>query len=395
MKKIISLIAAVLIVLAAVSITVVVENKKNADLEAKYASDIEAGRAEIDSLHSELQTVTEERRADMEIMRDLFRQVDYRDEPVYVIGHKSPDLDTTASAIGMAYLLNELGIAAEARLAEPLNLESEYALSAIGYPVPEILENAADKQLWLVDHSDPLQMVDGAEKARIVGITDHHGIGGAETSEPINALVCPTGSASALVFWLCTKCDVEIPQDVAGVLLTGMLSDTSNMKSNGVTALDEDAFARLKKISGISDTDALFNGMLEAKLSYKGMDEREIFYSDYKEYETDGLLYGIGNIKVARADQVADMSERMLCVIESEAKNSDMDFLLFEVYDSDHSLGYIGFSGNDMEFTGKVMDTAFSGSGEKKGEFYAFSPSLSRKTDVVPPIDSCLNALLP
>ena len=396
MKKIASFVAAVLIVLAAVSITVVVKNKKISDLEAKYASDVEAGRSEIDSLHSELQTILDDRQADREILIDFFRQVDYKDEPVYVIGHQSPDFDTTASAIGMEYLLNELGIASEARLAGPANPETEYGLSVIGYPVPEILENAAGKQLWLVDHSDSPQMVNGADKARIVGITDHHGIGSAEVSIPINVLSCPAGSTSALVFWLCTKCEVEIPRDIAGVLLAGMLSDTSNMKSDSVTTLDEIAFVRLKNISGISDTDAFFNGAQEAKLSYKGMDDCEIFYSDYKEYETNGFHYGIGNIKVAFPDQVSEMSERMLRVIESEAKNSsDLHFLLFEVYDSDHSLGYIGFYGNDTELTEKVMDTAFSGSGEKQGKFYAFSPSLSRKADMVPLIDDCLNALSP
>ena len=285
MKKSISLIAAFLIALAAVSVTVAIENKKASDLEAKYASDSEAARAEIGSLQAELQNMTEDRQSDREILRDLFRQVDCKDEPVYVIGHKSPDFDTAASAIGMAYLLNELGITAQARLAGPLNLETQHGLSVIGYPAPEVLEDAEGKQLWLVDHSDSQQMVNGADKARIVGITDHHAIDDAKALEPINVLTSPTGSTSALVFMLCTKCDVEIPEDIAGVLLAGMLSDTANMKSKDVTALDEAAFAKLKEISGISDTDALFNSMLEAKLSYKGMDCREIYYSDYKEYE--------------------------------------------------------------------------------------------------------------
>lgn len=333
---------------------------------------------------------------DREILTDLFHRVDYREEPVIVIGHKNPDFDTTASAIGMAYLLNQLGIEAEARIAGPLNLETEYGLSVIGYPAPEILENAADRQLWLVDHSEYQLMVDGAEEARIVGITDHHGIGDAETSELINVLSCPAGSTAAVVYTLCEKCGVDLPQDVAGVLLAGILSDTANMKGNGVTALDEAAFEKLREISGISDTDALYNGMLEARLSYKGMDDRDIYYSDYKEYETNGFLYGIGNIKVAHPEQVPEMAERMLRVIESEAKNgSEMQFLLFQVYDPDYSLGYMGFTGNDAALTEKLMDTAFGSVGQKQGTFYVFSPSLQRKTEVVPPIDDCLNDFTP
>ena len=396
MKKTVSLLAVILLVLSAVWVTAVVGNRKTAELEAKYVSEAEADRAELESLRSELEAATEDRHSDREILTELFRKVDYKDEPVYVIGHKSPDFDTTASAVGMAYLLNALDIEAEARLAGTVNLETEYGLSVIGYPAPELLEDAAGKQLWLVDHSDSGQMVNGADRARIVGITDHHGIGDAETSEPVNVLSCPTGSTSALTFWLCTKCGVEVPQDVAGVLLAGMLSDTSNMKGKDVTALDRFAFPRLREISGISDTDALFNGMLEAKLSYRGMDEREIFYSDYKEYETNGVRYGIGVVKVAHPEQVSAMAERMLPVVESEAENgSDMDLLLVEVYDSDYSLGYMGFCGSDREFAEKVMDAAFGGTEEKRDGFYVSSPSLSRKTDVIPPLDNALNALTP
>lgn len=388
-KTIASVIAVILIACAAVVITVIAENKKIDGLQAKYDADAQAAQAEIESLQAEMQ-------ADGEILTDLLQRVDYGDEPVYVIGHKTPDLDTTASAIGMAYLLNALGIEAEARITGPLNLETEYGLSVIGYPAPEILENAADKQLWLVDHSDTQLMVDGADKARIVGITDHHGIGDAETSELINVLSCPAGSVSALVFHLCAKCGVDVPQDVAGVLLAGMLSDTANMKSSGVTALDEASFARLRELSGIADTDALYDGMLEAKLSYKGMDDREIFYSDYKEYETNGVIYGIGVVKVAHTDQVAAMAERMLGVLENEGKNGiGPELLLFEVYDAEYALGYMGYIGKDAEFAAGVMDTAFGAAGEKQGDFYVFAPSLSRKTDVVPPIDDCLNDLTP
>ena len=360
-----------LLVLLAVALTLAVVNPKIRNLEKEVASE-------------------------REILTDLFHRVDYREEPVIVIGHKNPDFDTTASAIGIAYLLNQLGIEAEARIAGPLNLETEYGLSVIGYPAPEILENAAGRQLWLVDHSEYQLMVDGAEDARIVGITDHHGIGDAETSELINVLSCPAGSTAAVVYTLCAKCGVGLPQDLAGVLLAGILSDTANMKGNSVTALDEAAFEKLREISGISDTDTLYNGMLEARLSYKGMDDRDIYYSDYKEYETNGFLYGIGNIKVAHPEQVPDMAERMLRVIESEAKNgSEMQFLLFQVYDPDYSLGYMGYTGNDAELTEKLMDTAFSSVGQKQGTFYVFSPSLQRKTEVVPPIDDCLNDFTP
>lgn len=327
-----------------------------------------------------------------EILTDMLCRLDYKNESVYVIGHKTPDSDTACSAIGMAYLLNSIGIPAEARVSGALNLESQHVFSTLKYSAPDILEDATDKQLWLVDHSTSTQMVNGAEKARIVGITDHHGIGDAETSETICVLSCPAGSTCAVVYKLCEVCNVDLPKDIASVLLAGLLSDTSNMKSKEVTKLDESAFKSLKELSGITDTDELFNGMLEAKLSYRGLSDTEIFYSDYKDYKHNDVQYGIGCIKVARPDLIPSMAERMQAVIKSEINSgSEADFILYTIYDPDYSTGYMGIAGKDSAFAEQLMTATFGKKAEKKGDFFIVKPSLNRKTEIVPQIDSYLD----
>ncbi len=344
-------------------------------------------KSDIATLQTQITAFEKGDSRNKEILSDMLCRVDYKDKPVYVIGHKTPDSDTVCSAIGMAHLLKSLGIPAEARITGALNLESQFVFSKIKYPAPEILKDATDKQLWLVDHSASTQMVKGADKARIVGITDHHGIGDTETSEPICVLSCPAGSTCAVVYKLCEVCDVDLTEDIASILLAGLLSDTSNMKSKSVTKLDEVAFEKLKALSGIADTDSLFNGMLEAKLSYKGLNDTEIFYSDYKDYKHNGVKYGIGCIKVARPDLIPAMAERMQKVIKSEINNGcEADFILYNVYDSDYSTGYIGVAGKDYAFVEKLMADTF-------GEGNIFSPSLNRKTEIVPQIDSYLDTV--
>ena len=359
----------------------------------------EAAIAEVDAnaeaLQTQLTAYEEERIINKEILTGMLCRLDYKDKPVYVIGHQIPDSDTVCSAIGMAYLLKSLGISAEARITGSLNLESQFVFSEIKHPAPDILEDATDKQLWLVDHSASTQMVNGADKARIVGITDHHGIGDTEASEPICVLSCPAGSTCAVVYKLCEVCDVDLPKDIAGVLLAGLLSDTSNMRSKNVTKLDESAFEKLKDLSGITDTDGLFNGMLEAKLSYKGLNDTEIFYSDYKNYKHNDVKYGIGCIKVARQDLITAMAERMQAVIESEISGSgcEADFIIYTVYDPDYSTGYLGIAGKDMAFAEKLMANTFGERTEKQGDFYIFRPSLNRKTEMVPTIDTYIDTL--
>lgn len=393
-KRILTLIAAILLIAASVTVTAVICRQKTEDLKDTHTTELTAAQAEADALRAQLQLAENERQKIKEILTDMIRRVDYKDETVYVIGHKTPDADTVCSAIGMAYLLNGLGIPAEARISGAPNPESTYVFSTLGYPLPEILENAAGKQLWLVDHSASTQMIDGAKEARIVGITDHHGIGDAETSEPICVLSCPAGSTCAVVYQLCESCGVALHGDVAGVLLAGLLSDTANMTSADVTKLDEAALTGLKTYSGITDTDALFAGMLDAKLAFMGMSDKAIFYSDYKDYERNGYRYGIGCVKIAQADLIPAMAERMQKIVEEEMKSGcEADFLLYSIYDTDYSTGYIGIVGKNAEDAAKLMTGAFGETAEVEGDYYIFRPSLSRKTGVVPPIDAYLDTL--
>ncbi len=386
-KKIIAILIALVLIAGSVTVTFFIQQNR-------YESDIAAANADAEALRAELSAFEKEDIINREILTDMFYRLDYKDKPVYVIGHQTPDSDTVCSAIGMAHLLNSLGISAEARISGELNLESQFVFSELKCSVPEFLEDATDKQLWLVDHSVSTQMVNGAEKARIVGVTDHHGIGDVETSETICVLSCPAGSTCAVVYKLCEVCNVVLPEDTAGVLLAGLLSDTSNMKSKGVTKLDEYAFERLKELSSITDTDGLFTGMLEAKLSYKGLSDAEIFYSDYKNYEHNGVKYGIGCIEVARPDLIPAMAERMQAVIKREiGSGCESDFLLYSICDADYSTGYIGIAGKKTSLAEKIAAETFGKKAERQGDFFIFSPSLRRKTEIVPPIDAIIDTL--
>lgn len=394
-NRILIIIIVIALMFTSVYVTATVMNKNQAALESGYTLQLENAQAEAAALQSQLQHSEEEWQNNQEILTGLITGVDYKDEPVYVIGHKVPDSDTVGAAIGMAYLLKSLGINAEARITAKPNLETEYALSEFGYPVPEILEDASGKQLWLVDHSASTQMVNGAENARIVGITDHHGMGNAENTEPICILSLPAASSCSIVYKLSEACGVEFSKDIASVLLMGLLSDTVNLKGKNVTQLDKDVMEKLKTISGISDSDGLFNGMKENKLSYKGMDDREIFYSDYKNYEYNGTKYGIGCVEVARPDQLPAMAERLQRAIETEIENGcENDFLLFSVCDADnYSTGYIGFAGKDAEFVDTLMGNAFGDRAERDGEFLVIKPSPIRKKNIVPPINQYLDTV--
>lgn len=321
--------------------------------------------------------------------RSLYTKFDYGDETVYVIGHKSPDTDTVTSAIAMAKLLNELGINAKPAVAGQLNNESKFVLKTLGIEEPELLEDAAGKQLWLVDHSEYSQAVDGAEEARIVGICDHHGIGNVKNSELINVISGPVGSTSALIYREFVRCGVEISPEMAGVMLSGLLSD-SGIEADSKFSFNRTSFNNLKELAGISDIDEYYESMVKARVSYEGYSDCDIYYNDYKEYECNEVHFCIGVVEVFTEDEVEAMAERMRLLIENEKANNSNDFLVYMVADVKHEKQIIGW--NDSDYASRILEAAFEGyeGASFEAGHWILKPSAGRKKVVVPRIEEAI-----
>lgn len=326
--------------------------------------------------------------------RASYTMTDYKDETVICIGHKSPDTDTVMSAIAMATLLNGMGIKAEARVTETISAETEYALSFCGMACPEVLTDATGKQLWLVDHSESKQAADGAQNARIVGITDHHVQGDLASSELIKVCVGAYGSNCTQIYKEFTECGVPVDEKTARVLLMGILSDTENAEKTTTTEMDREAIKKLCRFLSLNETETLYNALIEAKLSYKGMSETEIFYSDYKEYSHNGISYGIACVEVADESEIDAMGVRMLAVLNGENQSAANDYLFLKVSDVKSAKCVLYFTGRDKAAAAALAEKAF-GTNEfltatEEGRL-VFSPSVSRKTVLAPAINLALD----
>ena len=324
-----------------------------------------------------------------EANKSLYLQFDYGDEPVYCIGHKSPDSDTITSAIALSEFLNDLGIKAEPRATAETNDETASILELAGVEAPEVLTDASDCQLYLVDHSNLSQLVDGGENARIVGIVDHHGIGDVMNNEQINVLSAPSGAAVSLVYKMYRDCNLLPSYSTAYVMLGGILSDTNNFRGN-VTALDQKAYNELLTILGDVDPEELFDKMCEAKYGYEGLSDKEIYYIDYKDYECVDVHYGIAVVDVAKPEEVQAMADRMLAVMKEELAATGNDFILCTTASSDYSIQKIGYVGTNQEYADKIMKAAFSELGTVEEGMITLPHSVSRKTTVVPNINEAI-----
>ena len=158
--------------------------------------------------------------------------------PVYVIGNRSPDSDTICSAIAYTRLLNMLGYPAEAAANGQVNKETAYILKEAGVEAPPVLEDAAGKSIFLVDHSEYAQATAGMQDAHIVGILDHHGVGSVTTGQQLVYEAKPIGATATIVWLDYLNYGLEIDKPTATLLLGAILSDTTNLTGTTVTEAD-------------------------------------------------------------------------------------------------------------------------------------------------------------
>ncbi|MBR3311120.1 MAG: DHH family phosphoesterase [Solobacterium sp.] len=310
---------------------------------------------------------------------------------IYVIGHKSPDSDTVCTAIAYARLLDQLGYDAVPMVSGKLNNETLYILEKAGVDIPEELIDASGENIFLVDHSEFAQAVDGMEDAHIVGVLDHHGIGNITTGHQVIYEAKPIGATATIVWLDYMNYGVEIDPSTAYLLLGAVLSDTANLTGSTVTEADRQAIPALAEIAGVEDLEALGRELDEKRLSYDGMSNEEIFFSDYKEYETNGIKYGIGLISVTNEDDSRKMAEKMKQAMPDAARKTDADLLYASVgiRKGDIKIDYIIPNEGESE---EILTAAFPDYDEYDGTSYIFRKGLGRKTKFVPGLTEYLSA---
>lgn len=310
--------------------------------------------------------------------------------PIYVTGHKSPDSDTVGSSIAYAGLLRNLGYDAQAVVLGGINHETAFILESASMDVPPLLEDASGKNMILVDHSEYTQSADGLKDAHIISIIDHHGDGSVKTGNQLIYDARPLG-ATATIIWIRYRNYGVVPDPrTAKVMMGSILSDTKNL-SSGTTSADREALKDLSGAAGVEDTDAFYREMYKASLSYEGMTDEEIFFSDYKEYEASGKNYSIGCVSAYDEAAAGDLAERMKAVFPAVLSSSGMDmaFAQISIYHDDIDISYVVPSGDQAA---AVIEAAFGDSAEFDGVSYVFRPGISRKRDLVPAVTDVLAA---
>ena len=310
---------------------------------------------------------------------------------IYVTGHKSPDSDTVGSSIAYASLLRELGYDARPVVLEDINQETRYILETGGLETPMLLDDASGCNMVLVDHSEYSQAAEGLRDANVITIIDHHGAGSITTGNRLIYDARPLGSTATIIWIRYRNYGIEPDPKTAYAMVGSILSDTRNLQSNATTFADREALKALSLLAGISDTDALYQKLYLASISYDGMTDEEIFFNDYKEYERGGKKFGIGCVNAYDEAGAGNLVERMTNVFSSDdAPNGmDMSFAEISIFHDGISVSYLVPSN---EAAAEVLEAAFGNDAVYDGVSYRLEPGISRKQVLVPAITDILEA---
>lgn len=204
---------------------------------------------------------------------------------VLVFGHQNPDTDSISSAIVHAYLKQQLGVDAEAVRLGEVNGETQYALDKFGFEAPRLVERVAaeTKQVMLVDHNEFQQSAVDIDDVTILEVVDHHRIANFVTADPLYMRIEPVGCTATILNKLFKENNIEIPANIAGLMLSAIISDTLLFKSPTCTEQDVKAANELAVIAGV-DAAEYGLAMLKAGADLSKKTTEELLTLDAKEF---------------------------------------------------------------------------------------------------------------
>ena len=242
------------------------------------------------------------------------------------------------------------------------------------------------ESLILVDHNERGQAVEGLENAKVLEIVDHHRLGGIETSEPIFTYQEPVGCTATIIAGLYWQNQVEISSQIAGLLLSAIISDTVLFKSPTTTEKDKKVAKKLAEIAGV-EISKYGMEMLKAGSSIGTMTPMEIAKNDLKEFQFGDYDCIISQVSVMDTEDVLNYKTQILECMETICQEEGFSLALLmvtSILDESTELLYVG---SPKTLIGDAFSKDASGNS-------IFLPGvMSRKKQIVPPLSEAVKRL--
>ena len=240
------------------------------------------------------------------------------------------------------------------------------------------LINFTRKKVILVDHNEKSQSVDGLQDAKILEVVDHHKFGNFFTDEPLKIKAETVGSTCTIVYDLFKENNIKPSKEIAGLMLSAIISDTLMFKSPTCTKKDMETVAELSKISAIEDYEKYGMDMLIAGTSTSDLSSFEILVADLKEFTMNGLKIAVSQINTVDIDGVLEKQKDLEKTMEENNTNNEYKLSLLLITDIINSGSYALIIGENKEIVERAFEVKI------KNNLVWLEGVVSRKKQVVP-----------
>lgn len=305
-----------------------------------------------------------------------------------IFGHKNPDTDTITSAIAYAALKAKLGADVEAVRLGEVNGETQYALDYFKVSAPRLVENVADEaeNVILVDHNERQQSANDIDKVRVIEVIDHHRIANFETSHPPYFRAEPVGCTATILNKLYKENGVAVPKEIAGLMLSAIISDSLLFKSPTCTEEDVAAARELADIAGV-DAESYGFDMLKAGADLSKHSIEQLISLDAKEFQLNGHKVEIAQVNAVDLNDVLSRQSELEVALSQTIEAKKLDLFLFVVTDIVNS-DSVGLAlGAQAQTVEKAYNVKLD---DNKA---VLKGVVSRKSQIVPVLTDAFNAL--
>ncbi|MCJ1990496.1 manganese-dependent inorganic pyrophosphatase [Pseudolactococcus carnosus] len=300
---------------------------------------------------------------------------------ILVFGHQNPDTDAIGSSYAFAELSRLRGLdTAEVVALGDVNEETAFALDYFGVPAPRVVTSAKAEgadQVILTDHNEFQQSISDIRDVTILGVVDHHRVANFETQAPLFMILEPVGSASSIVYRQFKADGREIPKATAGLLLSGLISDTLLLKSPTTHETDVKVAEDLAKIAGV-DLETYGLALLKAGTNLATKSADVLIDIDAKTFELNGHSVRVAQVNTVDIPEVLARQSEIEAAIKAAMQANDYSDFVFMITDIVNSNSEILALGQNSD----KVEAAFNF--ELKDNHAFLAGAVSRKKQVVP-----------
>lgn len=255
-------------------------------------------------------------------------------EKILIFGHQNPDTDTICSAIAYADLKNKLGFNAEPVRLGQVNGETQYALDYFKQESPRLVETAANEVngVILVDHNERQQSIKDIEDVQVLEVIDHHRIANFETAEPLYYRAEPVGCTATILNKMYKENNVKIEKEIAGLMLSAIISDSLLFKSPTCTEQDIAAAKELAEIAGV-DAEEYGLNMLKAGADLSKKTVEELISLDAKEFTLGSKKVEIAQVNTVDIEDVKKRQPELEAALSKVIAEKNLDLFLLVITD--------------------------------------------------------------